>query len=111
VNVVITRDPFFVATGCVVAHSIREALALAEANGETEAFIIGGGEIYRQSWPLLDRLYITEVDTLADGDVFFPEINENEWRDVSSEAHPADERNEFNYVFKVLERRDKHQEI
>jgi len=103
-NVVITRDPFFVATGCTVVHSLEEALELASANGETEAFIIGGGEIYRQSWPFLDRIYITEVDTAPEGNVFFPKIEKEEWQELSSEAHPADEKNEFGYMFKVLER-------
>ncbi len=105
VNVVVTRDPFFVATGCTVAHSLEEALELAEANGETEAFVIGGGEIYRKSWPYLDRLYLTEVDMEPEaGDVFFPKIDEKEWKELSREAYPADEKNEFGYVFRVLER-------
>ncbi|MCC6724337.1 MAG: dihydrofolate reductase [Saprospiraceae bacterium] len=104
-NVVITRDPFFVATGCTVVHSLDEALALAQVNGETEAFIIGGGEIYRQSWPYLDRLYLTEVDIEPEADVFFPKVEETEWQELSREAHLADEKNEFPYVFKVLERR------
>jgi dihydrofolate reductase len=104
-NVVITRDPFFVATGCKVVHSLEEALAFADANGETEAFIIGGGEIYRKSWTYLDRLYLTEVDVEPEADVFFPEVEEKEWREVSREAHPADEKNEFGYVFRVLERK------
>jgi dihydrofolate reductase len=105
-NVVVTRDPFFVATGCTVAHSLREALALARANGETEAFIIGGGEVYRQAMPLLHRLYLTEVGVEPDGaDVFFPKVDETEWREVSREAHPADEENQYPpYVFRVLER-------
>ncbi len=104
-NVVITRDPFFVATGCQVVHSLEEALAIADANGETEAFIIGGGEIYRKSWPYLDRLYLTEVAVEPEADVFFPKVDEKEWMELSQEVHPADEKNEFGYVFKVLERR------
>ena len=73
-NIVITRDPFFRADGVMVAHSIHEALEYAYAQGETEAFIIGGGEIYRQSMDLWDRIYLTEVDLEPAGDVFFPEI-------------------------------------
>ncbi len=103
-NVVITRDLFFLATGCTVVHSIEEALALAEENGETEAFVIGGGEIYRKSWEYLDRLYLTEVDTEPVADVFFPKIDETEWRELSREAHQADDKNEFGYVFRVLEK-------
>lgn len=103
-NVVITRDPYFIATGCMVVHSLLEALEFAQSNGETEAFVIGGGEIYQQSWPYLDRIYLTEVETAPEGSVFFPAMDENEWIAVSAEAHLADEKNEFPYVFKVFNR-------
>lgn len=103
-NVVVTRDPFFVASNCLIASSIEEALNLAYDNGETEAFIIGGGQIYKQSMPLWDKLYLTEVDLEIEGDVFFPEINKQEWQLISSEPHQADEKNEYDYTFKVFER-------
>lgn len=103
-NVVVTRDPFFVASNCLIASSIEEALNLAYDNGETEAFIIGGGQIYKQSMPLWDKLYLTEVDLEIEGDVFFPEINKQEWQLISSELHQADEKNEYDYTFKVFER-------
>jgi dihydrofolate reductase len=104
-NVVVSRDPFFIATGCVRAFSIEEALHIAEKNGETEAFIIGGGEIYRQSAHLWQRLYLTEVDLDTEGDVFFPNLDWSDWRLVSEESRMKDEKNEFDYVFKIFERR------
>lgn len=104
-NVVVTHNLFFTATGCLVAHSVEEALMLAEEAGETEVFIIGGGQIYRESMPYWDRIYLTVVDTLAEGSVLFPEWEEGEWTLLSSEAHPADEKNPFPYTFKVLERK------
>ncbi|MFZ2899793.1 MAG: dihydrofolate reductase [Saprospiraceae bacterium] len=104
-NVVVTRDPFFTATGCFVAHSLEEALSMASEFGETETFIIGGGQIYRESMEYLDRIYLTEVDVAVEGDVFFPELKENEWEVIHSESHPADEKNEFSYTFTTLERR------
>jgi dihydrofolate reductase len=112
-NVVISRDPFFIATGCVRAFSIPEALKIAKANGETEAFIIGGGEIYKQSANLWTRLYLTEVaielpqnDTDTEGgDVFFPELDFSEWRLISEEKHVKDDKNEFDYTFKVFEKK------
>lgn len=103
-NIIVTRDPFFMASGCAVVHSIEEALKMAKANGEEEAFIIGGGQIYRQSMHLLDKIYLTEVHATVEGEVFFPAINEQEWREVSREPHPADERNEHPFTFRVLER-------
>ncbi|MBK7409953.1 MAG: dihydrofolate reductase [Saprospirales bacterium] len=103
-NVVVTRDPFFTATGCLVAHSVEEALGLALDAGETEAFLIGGGQIYRDSQEYWDRLYLTEVDVEIDGEVFFPELPENEWKLIREEPHAPDEKNPFSYNFKVLER-------
>ncbi|MBL7798073.1 MAG: dihydrofolate reductase [Saprospiraceae bacterium] len=103
-NVVVTRDLFFAAEGVLAAHSVQEALDMADERGETEAFIIGGGLIYRDSMPLWDKLYLTEVDIEPEGDVFFPEINPAEWRETWREEHQADEKNECGWVFRVLER-------
>ena len=106
-NVVITRDPYFVSTGCVVVHSIEEALQVAHDNGETEAFIIGGGEIYKQAMPYVQKLYISEVDVEVEGDVFFPEIDKSEWDVVSEEHFPFNERNAFSFTVRVYERKDR----
>jgi dihydrofolate reductase len=103
-NIVITRDPYFTAEGILVAHSVEEALGIAFDRGETEAFIIGGGEIYRQSADLWDRLYLTEVDLEPEGDVYFPEIDPEEWNEVWREEHAADAKNEWSYTFRKLER-------
>jgi len=104
-NIVITRNPFFVASNCIIVSSVEDALQLAHDNGEEEAFIIGGGQIYELSQSLWDRIYLTEVDLEVDGDVFFPEINPNIWTEVSCESHDPDEKNEHAYTFKVLERK------
>ncbi len=103
-NIVITRDPFFVAEGVLVAHSTEDALGIAFDHGETEAFIIGGGEIYRDSMDLWDKIYLTEVDIAVPGSVYFPEINPAEWSETWREAHQPDAKNEYAYVFRVLER-------
>ena len=103
-NVIITRDPFFIASNCLIAHSINEALEIAFDNGEKDAMIIGGGTIYKQTQELWDTLYLTEVDLNVDGDIFFPEINPDEWKLISSESHEPDEKNEHRYTFKKYER-------
>ena len=104
-NVILTRDPFYISSSCLVAHSIEEALTMAFDNGEKEAFIIGGGEIYKESMHFWDKLYLTEVDLEIEGDIFFPEIDMKEWKLISEEAHEKDDKNEYNYVFKVFERK------
>lgn len=103
-NVILTRDPYFISSSCLVAHSVEEALTMAFENGEKEAFIIGGGQIYEQSIKFWDKLYLTEVDLEVDGDVFFPDIDMGEWELVWEEFHEKDEKNEYNYTFKVYQR-------
>jgi dihydrofolate reductase len=100
-NVVITRNPYYIATGCIICHSIKEALDIAKKNGEKEAFIIGGGEIYAQTMHLCNRIYLTEVDIEVEGTVFFPKLEPEEWKLISEESHKKDEKNECNYSFKI----------
>ncbi len=103
-NIIVSRNLFYIASGCIMVHGVEEALEIARENGESEAFIIGGGELYRQTVDLWDRLYLTEVAAEIDGDVFFPDINTGDWEEIFSESHPADEKNDFPYTFKILER-------
>jgi len=104
-NVIITRDPYFIASNCLIAHSIDEALEIAHDNGEQECMIIGGGTIYDQTKDLWDKLYITEVDLNVDGDIFFPELDMTQWTLESEEPHAPDEKNEHHYNFKVYKRK------
>lgn len=103
-NIVLSRDPFLTISNCIVAHSIEEAVDIARSNGEEEVFVIGGGQIYEQSQELWDKIYLTEVDVEVEGDIYFPQIDEQKWKLISSEAHQPDEKNEYNYTFKVFER-------
>lgn len=104
-NIIITRSTDYVAEGCIVVNSLPAALDIAKANGDTEAFIIGGGQIYWLSIPMLDRLYITEIDVaVPDGDVFFPEVDFDNWELISKNKHTKDEKNKYDYTFKVYQR-------
>jgi dihydrofolate reductase len=103
-NIVITRDPFFVSSGCLVVHSLEEALAIAQRNQDAEPFVIGGGEIYRLAMDYLDRIYLTQVDVVVSGDVYFPEFDIDQWRLVSETIHPADARNAHTFTIRVLDR-------
>ncbi|MEO0338532.1 MAG: dihydrofolate reductase [Bacteroidota bacterium] len=103
-NVVITRNAFYMATGCICVYSVEEALSIAENNGEEEAFIIGGAQIYELSLPYLDKLYLTEVDAEPEGDVYFPEIDLSEWNLLSQKDHQKGERDDFDFSIKVFEK-------
>jgi dihydrofolate reductase len=104
--IVVTRDGGFQAEGCLVCHSPEEAIQLASARGESEVFVCGGAEIYEQSIALADRLYLTLVDADVAADTFFPKFDERDWRERESSFHPADERNQFPFTFKLLVRKD-----
>ncbi len=104
-NVVITRDKNFNADNqfdLTVVGSIDEALVKLHA--EKEVFILGGGEIYKQSIDSVDTIYITLVHTVIDGDVYFPEIDKSKFDLVWEEKHVADEKNKFDFTFQKFER-------
>ena len=102
-NVVVTRQNNFIAAGVQVAHSIKEAIQLAKEKNETECFIIGGGEIFSQSIDLCNRIYLTRIHHRIEGDVFFPELNQNKWKEISRQDVNADEKNSYDFSFLVLE--------
>lgn len=104
-NVIVTRNPFFIVSNCYVASSVEEALEIAHDNGEEEAIIIGGGEIYKLTASLWDKMYITEVDAEIEGDIYFPEIDEKKWNKVSEDFHEKDAKNEYDYSFLVYEKK------
>lgn len=104
-NIVLTRrSDYTVEEGAVVAHSVEEALRLAE--GADEIFVIGGRQIYEQLIDRADRLYVTLVHhTFPGADTHFPDIDPAEWQLTREEPHPADPSNAFPYTFTTLERR------
>lgn len=100
--IIVTRDPNYKIADCFTAHSIRDAIELARAGGETELFICGGADVYAQTLDLAERLYLTEVHADCDADTFFPEFNRDDWIEQSSEPHAADEKNAYPFTFLVL---------
>ena len=101
-NVVITRgDSEF--EGCLVAHSIEEAVKMFSP--DEEVFIIGGAQIYKQALPLADKLYLTVVHRNYEGDTSFPEIDYSEWREVAREEFERGEEYDGAFTFIDLIRR------
>ena len=102
-----TRNSSFEAEDCVVVNSIEEGLKIAEKNGDDEAFIIGGGQIYKTSLDenMLDKLYITYVHHNFEADVFFPDYDKSNWKKTSEIFHPKDEKHEFSFSFVTYEKR------
>ena len=100
-NYVITRQAGWNAEGVKGAADINDALQQAKETNCKEIFIIGGGEIFKQSMELADKIYMTRVHANLDGDVFFPEIDESNWKMMDNIDQPADDKHAFAYSFQV----------
>ncbi len=83
-NIVVTRQNDFIAPGCVVCGSVEAALEEAKKYG-TEIFVIGGQQLFEQTLSHADKLELTEIDAVLDGNVFFPEFDKSVWREVARE--------------------------
>ncbi|WP_348720043.1 dihydrofolate reductase [uncultured Alcanivorax sp.] len=108
-NIVITRQAGFQAEGAKVVATLDEAVTLAEnvafIEGQDEAVVMGGAEIYALALPQADRLYLTEVHAEVDGDTWFPEYDTSEWKEIGREDFPAEGPNPYDYSFVVYERK------
>ena len=103
-NIVLTDVAGKTFEGAEAVYSIDELVANVPAN--EEAFVIGGGMVYRQMMPLADKLYITHIHhSWEDADTFFPEIDAVVWKQLSAERHSADDKNPFDYTFAEYGRR------
>ena len=97
INIVISRQENYTVDGCLVAKSIEDALLIAK--DDSEVFIIGGGEIYKQALSITDKIYLTRVHAGFAGDTFFPELNLSEWATESvQKGKPAND-DGFGYTF------------
>lgn len=102
-NIVITRNADYHPTGCETAPSIPEAIDLCvEAQ---EIFFIGGAELYKQVLPLVDRMYLTEVQIDAEGDAWFPEFDPGAFGELSRESHTGEKGDLLRFDFVIYERK------
>ena len=104
VNIVLTRNPNYQIPDGIVVHQIEDAIAFAEKAGEEELFIVGGEEIYKLAMPFTNRIYLTRIHVEVEGDTFYPEPDENIWKEVSRLPNKKDDNNPFDYDFLVFEK-------
>lgn len=108
-NIVVTLDPDWNHEEVSVVHDLEIGLLMAtheaEAKSLDEVMVIGGGQIYKQALSWADRLYLTRVDAVIEGDAFFPEFDEAQWTVSSEEHYDACEKNPYSYCFQVLDRK------
>jgi len=101
-TVVVTRNQDLKIDGCIIAHSLKEALAACA--GDEEIFIVGGAELYAQAMPLADTLYITEIRQNVEGDAHFPEFDKTEWLEVAREKRSQETPQPLEYHFVTYQR-------
>jgi dihydrofolate reductase len=101
-NIVITRNPDYVADGAEIVRSVDEALAVCA--GEPEVSIIGGGQVYEQAMSRTDRIYLTRIHLEVDGDTLLPDLPAQEWREVERRAFDKGERDDAAFTLVVLDR-------
>lgn len=108
-NIVLTRDGSFEARGALAFEDFSEALQTAreqaEDDGAAEVCVIGGTALFAMALPKARRLYLTEVETAPEGDAHFPPFDESGWTEVFAESHPAGEKDDHPFTFRILERR------
>lgn len=102
-NIILTRDMTAKSDDIDIANSFQEVLNYCR--DEREIFIIGGGEIFKQTLPFADKILLTRLHTTIDGDAYFPELPENEWTLESEDKHEKDEKHAFDYSFQVYVRK------
>lgn len=103
-NIIVTRQADYQVAGAETASSLAQAFKLCE--NDKEVFILGGAEIYKQSLPHADRIYLTLVEAEMEADTFFPPINDQEWGQKVLGTFEQDERHPFAFRFLLLERRN-----
>jgi len=102
VNIVMTRDKNFKAEGCIIVHSVDEAIKAA--GNVDEIMVLGGADIFKLFFPKANKMYLTKIDGTFEADVFFPEFDIKEWKETKYEEHERDAENPYDYVFLTLER-------
>lgn len=101
-NIIVSRRSDLRIEGCTIVSSLADAIAAA-GNVE-EIVIVGGADIYRQVLPQVQTIHLTRVHATVPGDVYFPELAPDEWHEVATEYHPADERHAHAFTFQTLQR-------
>ncbi|MFI2741098.1 dihydrofolate reductase [Zhouia sp. PK063] len=96
-HIVITRQKDYSKEGCIIVHSMEEALTLCK--NDEQPFIIGGGEIYKIGLPFAEKIELTRVHSSFEADAFFPEIHEKDWKIAASMYHPIDEKHKYDFTY------------
>ncbi|MBY0474450.1 MAG: dihydrofolate reductase [Nitrosomonas sp.] len=106
-NIIITRQLGYEAPGATVVSSLQDALLICEESStiNRESFIIGGEKLYRQTLSICQRMYVTEIQSDFEGDVFFPEFDRSDWEEIQRDKHIFENGARIEYHFVILDRK------
>ncbi|HLY96829.1 MAG: dihydrofolate reductase [Sideroxydans sp.] len=102
-TVVVTRDRDLKIEGCLIAHSLEQAIAACAGN--EEVFVVGGADLYRQAIALVNTLYVTEIQQDVEGDAHFPEFDKNAWQETARDVRSQETPQPLNYHFVTYRRK------
>ena len=105
INIVLTRNTNYSIPDGIIVNRLENAIEIARKAGEKELFIVGGEEIYRLAMRFTDKIYLTRIHTIVDGDTFYPELDLKVWKQVAIDQRKADDQNPFDYDFIIFERK------
>lgn len=104
-NIVLSQQKDLRIDGAIVVSSMRDVELLVKEMDVKEMMVIGGGEIYKMYFPKANKIYLTRVDAVIEGDTTFPAIDEKSWKLVSKTDNKADGKHAYDYSYELWERK------
>lgn len=102
-TIIVTRNADYAVPGCIAVNSLDAALTVSY--GDEEVFFVGGADLYRQALPIANRIYLTEIQRVFDGDAFFPEFDRRPWIETARDRHQTTGDDSFEYHFVTYDRK------
>ncbi|MGB9674288.1 MAG: dihydrofolate reductase [Anaerolineales bacterium] len=103
--IVLTKDKQYNIEGVKIFTNLEDAIQFVKEQGEDEVFIAGGGQVYQLAIPYIDKMYLTLVHAKTNANVFFPNIDWEDWIEIESLYHERDEKNQYDFTFKILQKK------
>lgn len=104
INIIITRKSNYNVPGAYIFSNVEDGIDAARKAGEKELFVVGGGQIYRQTLKYTDRLYLTVIHNEFQGDTFYKEFQNEHWETISQITYKADQKNPIDHTYYVMEK-------
>ena len=102
--IILTSDPYLSVGDHLIAHSVEEAIHLADKNGEDELMICGGAKVYKDFMGKADTMYLSRVDWTGDADTFFPKYDESNWVLKKEDFYPAKNESIPSWIFQLFKK-------